>query len=376
MRKADRDTLDKQVQELAQRYGSINTNAVSQHLKKKWETVQSAINRLVDAGVLYYISGTKSPKVYSIYPSAKEQRTRKDMLADLANRETETAKQESETENRETDNVGYARPTIPYRRALHPDEVAPIIGFVCHPAVDKSKVTPQFMRCHWAGAFVVDVVNRGATYETYVTSDGTTTGGWVVRPMSGNLSLHGHIRLPADPDKFTMTAMTKKDGSISKLSVRVHSRYIFAKSSDVTAVAEFLHQTNDVLDVLRSQGWTFGEIHYDVKDLHRAIASVRFANALPENYTENPNDVVHYDRSHGTPEGEIYGVDDNNTVEFFGNPMAVIDGITARLDQLDSAVDKLLTITEKVSLAVTRMAEVQTSQIIATPFDNGGRMYG
>lgn len=364
MRNSDRDALDKTVMELANRYGSITINAVSQRLGKKWETVQSAVNRLVTKGLLYYVSETKNPKIYSVWPNEGVKRTRADYLASVEN-----------GNGSPVSNDGYARPTIPYRRALSPSEVAPIVGFVCHPAVDRRVLPPAFLRCHWAGAWTVDVSTKGATYETYALKDEGITGGWVVRPMSGNLSLHGHVNLPDDPDQYTITGITHKDGHLGKINIRVHSRYIFYKSADQTAIAEFRAQVNDVLAVLKKQGWAFGEIHYNNNQLHRALNSVAFASALPVGHEDKPTDMVHFDRSHGTPEGEVYGVgeDANETSEFLADPMSAINAINARLDSLVLLVDKLAHVSEKMTSSLTHVVETQAQ--IAIPFDNGGGMY-
>lgn len=365
MRNSDRDALDNAVLDLAKRYGSISVNAVSQRLKKKWETVQSAVNRLIAKGELYYISDTKSPKIYSVWPSTDIKRTRADYLATLENGNSSPVC-----------NDGYARPSVPYRRALTVNEIAPIVGFVCHPSVDKRNLPPAFIRCHWSGVWTIDVSTKGATYETYALKDEEITGGWTVRPMSGNLSLHGHIKLKDDPEKYTLAGITKKDGQLTKLNVRVHSRYIFYKASDRTAIEEFKAQVNDVLAVLIKQGWTFGEIHYNASNLHRALNSVAFASNLPVGHEDQPNDLVHFDRSHGVPEGEVYGVseDANATSEFLADPMATINAINARLDSLTVVAEKLVSVTEKMTLSLTRIAETQASQIVI-PFDNGGGMY-
>lgn len=330
--KEEKEDLEKKIMDFANKHGSFCVNAISQQYDVKWETVNTSVQKLVSEGRLFVIAGTENPKIFTIWPSADLKRTRKTVLATLENR------------NRTGENdCLYACPQVPHLRASDHDDIRKSIGFVCHPSVKGKEVDIEYHRAHWRGSFVVEVKKQGKMLESWKLDDAPITGSWKVTPMSGNLKCNGRVHLPDDPEAFSISALTYKDGTIKRLNVYVHSRYIYYKASDRTALAEFHQQVDDILTVLGRFGWEFENIIDKGKcdQLHRAMNDIKLGTlAMKGKYEDRETDMVHFDCSHGTPEAEVYGASDeaNATIEFLTNPLPVISAIRTEMKELGDGV--------------------------------------
>lgn len=356
-RKVSKEDLKRHIMEFANKHGSFCINTISQQYKIKWETVNTTVQKLVSEGRLFLIADTQNPRMYSIWPSTDLKRTKKTVLATIEDREK--TGEESQY---------YARYTIPYLRASDHDDIRKSIGFVCHPTVKGNEVDIDFVRAHWRGSFTVEVKKHGSMHPSWKLDGEQTVGSWKVTPMSGNLSCSGRIKLGDDPEAYSINALTRKDGTIGSLRVYVHSRFIFYKASDRTAIAEFHQQVEDITGVLAKFGWEFGQIadNGKIENLHRAMNSIKLGMIAMQakGYEDKETDMVHFDHSHGTPEAEVYGASEeaNATVEFLAHPLERISAIETHLDLIDTTMGKMSSTMGKMSSTMIKVLEVLAQQ--------------
>jgi hypothetical protein len=277
-----------------------------------------------------------------------------------------------------------------------PGQAVEKAGFIAHPSMTGRDLPRTFVRGHIHGQFQVAVRTVGTMPETYVIPGTEIVGGWLARDMNGNTCYNGHVVLPGDRKKFRIQAMTAKDGSISKLSVYVHPRYIYYQRNAETAAWEFRQQVKDILAVLERHGWSFGEI------LQRGTYSMGIndpilASHVPTDHNEATTDDVLYDSSPGRTEGgcteaEILRIEPTDEEQ-----VALMVDLPSRFLGLERTVNGIMTILERSLPAqealtqrvadLTRATEFNTSVIfgdrspVAQPYhrtdaDPGDVMYG
>ena len=355
MRKVERDAFDKKVMHFVRAKGTVCVNQVARHFKKKWETADSSIKRLVKKGeIFYHPEMGDNPCFYSIWKDLKG----KEVINDTLKGQPAVEKVESKQESDEL----YARLDLHWRRAEVPSEVIEETGFVCHPSVNKKDVPPTFVRAHLHGQYVVKINKVGMVPSTYKVPDTEIVGGWTSRIMgqAGNKCYYGHVKFPEDKEKYKFHSMANKNGDLKSLSVYVHPRFIYYKGNAGTSSIEFEAQVKDVLHVLEQYGWEFGEIRcagiYSMGYNNRA-----YAEQMPKNHVEKDTDVLHFDSSPGSSEAgcteaEIYRKDELSEEQMdvlVEHPQRILDleakadVQNERISNLDQKLNKLIDVAEK-----------------------------
>lgn len=396
MTKPDRTSLDTKILKFVKAKGTTNVQRVARHCDVKWETADRGLKRLQAKGEIFY---HPDMKLWSIWDDRFFKRY-------VENGQIDENGRKSENPSNSTLEISTYRSGI-VRGAV--GEVVQKEGFVCHPETKGSDVPRTFIRGHLKGQYLVEINKVGKMPESFVLPDVETTGGWTVRKMTGNNCYYGHLNLPDDSKTFRFHSMANKDGSLRKLSVYVHPRYIFYKDNNFYAPIEFRQQVRDILDVLEGYGWRFGAVNQH-GTYHMAINDPILASHVPNHHDEDASDPVHYDSSVKDGDGvcteaEVY--DDHDTavtemeimVELPERMMgltAKITDLTARMVNVEKglvvisgALEKNVDNTEHIISAVTdlsRLTEFNTSILIGNPVvtdserdfskSKGDQMYG
>ena len=356
MSKSDSESLDRKVLTYLKARGTTNVNRVARQFKVKWETARRSLSRLMAKGHVFYYPDMK---LWSIWSDQKILRCFDDG---------------HHTENREfseESDVLYAR-FLPSLKTNVRGQVAQTIeteGFVCHPRTKGHEVSRDFIRGHIHGHYSVDVIEEGRMPQTYADSDRGYSGQWYSKKMNGNHGFFGEITLPEDPVPFKVHALSTKNGSVQRMAVYVHPRYMFIKNNERTAMAEFENQVRDVLSVLGRYGWKFGKIelkgYYSMGINDRVLA----AN-VPTNHVESDSDIVRYDSSPGHADGvcteaEIYADHPTAEAEVMVQLPSRILGIEYRMqtvhERLASIESRLTNVTKIVEMNTTSTEQLVSS---------------
>lgn len=380
MKKAERVSFDRRVLAYITAKGTVCTNEVARHFKKKWETVNRSMERLLKNKQIFYLSEMgDNPYFYTIWNPDE----RVAIPSDTQITEPAVEKRETERENSEL----YARHPLGWRRASTPDEIIETGGFVCHPKVTKKQAPRTFCRSHIKGQYLIEVTKVGLVPSTYLVPNTEITGGWMCKVMkgAGNKCYYGHIKFPEDPDKFKFHAMAAKDGGISKLSLYVHQRYIYYKGNKEIAMTEFEQQVRDVLRILEMYDWRFGAIERK-GTYHMGYNDQNYAKQMPTDYDEKESDTVHFDSSIGqSPDGctesEIYDDHENAERQFevlVEHPQRILaleakaDQQAIRIENMDNKLNRLIDVAEK-NIQLTELTMAATMNLAQTPPANNGK---
>lgn len=283
MTKRETASLDRKVLAFVKSRGTTNVNQAARHLGIKWETANKSFKRLQAKAVIFY---HQDMKLWSVWDDHNLQRGF-------------DASQQSEKWNSDVELTTSTLVSPDPRSTLVRGQVGERVekeGFVCHPKTRGSDVSRLFIRSHLDGQYLVEINTTGKMPETFVLPDQETTGGWIVRKMSGNNCYFGHINFSDDPKTFKFHSMANKDGRLSKLSVYVHPRYIYYKDNNFFAPIEFRQQVRDILSVLEGYGWRFGAVYQKGK-YHMAINDPILASHVPQQHIENDDDAIRFDSS-------------------------------------------------------------------------------
>lgn len=350
MNKADRASLDKKILSYVKIKGTVNVNRVARSLNVKWETAERSLKRLMAKGHVFYHPDIKLWSIWADYHLTQ-------CIEDGQHEE----KRELSSEN----DVLYAR-FIPNLKSTVRGEVGQTVeteGFVCHPRTRPHEVSRNFVRGHIHGHYSVEIVEAGRMPTTYADSDLGYHGKWYSKDLNGNIGYYGELTLPDDPIQFKFHALSFKDGSLKKLAVYVHPRYIYVKGNRDTAMSEFRLQVRDVLNVLERYGWRFGNV--ELKGIYSMGINDRILAAnVPVNHAESDADIVHYDSSPGHEDGvcteaEIY--DDHPGAEAEANVMAELPKRILTLESKMSGIDGRISKVENRLVDVTRLLEANVS---------------
>lgn len=343
--------------DLIRKYGSLTANACARYTHRKHETAKRALTKMVDDGQLYTKMWGKTC-YYVLLPNAR----------------TMPDPQKWEAQGK-TFNDGYTRASsIPhFQRADHRLEVIPQPGFVCHPSTKGVNLDREWIRAHHNGEYQVKIVKVGTMKTTDYFADTDIRVQWQSKGLNTNVACNGKVFLHDDTRPWTMRTVSTKDGSFGLLSIRIHPRYVYYKDSKRTAEAEFRQQVFDILDVLERGGWVFDKTSIERKgDVHEAINDRNLGERVGD-YNQQDGDEVHFDRSHGTPEAELYEA----------NPADV--EIMVKLPSIIRSFGESLV---EIQRNMTLMLDIQskTVQMMSPPISNdpratatvfqGGNMYG
>ncbi len=382
---AEDDTAIKSfIMEYVKVHKMTTVGTIARLLKRKSETIEPRFKFLIKRGLLYDYGVESGQHYYGIAPMGCHIHKKK------SEPDTSEKVEESGTEGGESgiESVPYGRIWNESTRATTESEVRYEAGFVCHPITRRQDVGIEFLRTHWNGSVTVEVTEQGTVAGRYAWKDTDATISFNNHGMSGNTSVDAKVSLPYDPDVFSVNALACKDGTIKNVRVYIHERYIYYQQSEKTAKSEFINQVHDVLSIMERLGWRFGNIRLNMRNLHRAINSQELGNIPPASYRDHDTDMVHFDRSHGVAEAEVYGAtqDANETVEFLCNPMERInqmsEGINAigeGMITLGKTIGAMSDVLTKLMVIVTQQSEIMvkvvenstTSQYTAPPSDNG-----
>lgn len=306
MNKSERASLDRKVLKFVKAKGTTNTRRVASALNVKWETADRSLKRLQEKLQVFYYPDMK---LWSIFNDHKTTRA-------FSSGQTDSEREIEEKPTTPT-LVSSLSDTNPVRgeQGIYLEEE----GYVCHPMTKGNDVPRTFIRGHVGGQYLVEIATTGKMPESFVLPDNETTGGWIVKKMSGNNCYYGHINFSYDPKTFRFHSMSDRNGNLEKLSVYVHPRYIYYKNNNFYAPIEFRQQVKDVLAVLEGYGWRFGAI-YQKGTYHMAINDPVLASHVPKDHTELQTDPIKYDSSVKDGEGvcteaEIYDDHESSIAE-------------------------------------------------------------
>ena len=376
MTKQDKTVLDGKILKFVKARGSTNVQSVARHLKIKWDTANRGLKRLQSKGEIFYYPDMK---LWSIFNDRFFKRHVED--GQISENGNEMENQTNSTLDISLSPQGIVRGGV--------GEVVQKGGFVCHPLTKGSEVPREFIRGHIKGQYLVEINEVGRMPESFVLNNGTT-GGWVVRKMTGNSCYYGHLNIPDDAKPFKFHSMANKDGTLRKLSVYVHPRYIYYKDNSFYAPIEFRQQVRDILTVLEGYGWKFGAVNQR-GIYHMAINDPVLASYVPNDHVEHEDDAVHYDSSVKDGEGvcteaEVYDDHDSAVTEMevmVELPSRII-GIQSRISDLTArminvekglvvitgALEKNVDNTEHIMTAITdlsKLTEFNTAVLIGNP---------
>lgn len=359
MGKSNLKALDHKVLAYVKAKGTVNVNRVARQFKVKWETAERSLKRLqVESGIFYH----PDMKLWSIFPDGQ-----------IARYSNVSQTDENGNKTGETD-VLYAR-FIPHLKSTVRGKVGQTIekeGFLCHPRTRGSEVPRTFVRGHIHGHYSVEIVSEGRMPSTYADSDLGYHGKWYSKKMNGNMGYYGELSLPDDPVPFKFHVLSCKDGSLRKLAVYVHPRYIYHENNIKVAQDEFHQQVSDVLDVLARYGWDFGQIR-QCGTYSMAINDRILASHVPVSHAESVTDPVKYDSSVGSSgdgvctEAEILA--DHPTAEAEAEIMVNLPNRIVSIESRMADVGSRLSVIESRLTDVTRIVElnaVNTDRLVSS----------
>ena len=340
---------DEDVYRLLIAHGTQTINQLARQLNRKHETVSRAVARLEKSGRVYvdrdgrtsYVSPRAFPLSDRVRPAPPKGETKRETNTDL---------------------YGRVSVNVSPRRAKNTAERLPLDGFVCHPLTKGYDVGRDFVRMHVKGMFTVAVTHAG-DFQTYNPVDDTAIT-WKKSNLSLNVAYNGRVFLKgSDSTAYAIRAVETRTRAIETLSVFIHPRYIFYKNHVATALAEFKNQVRDVCTALELHGWTFNYDTIELKgELHTGINDIVLGSQVGR-YNQHEDDSLHYDRSHGLPECEIYG-QDPDTVELMVNLPQIIRGMSASLNELKNALETVIDIQTKTALIILPTNEQKNNDIM------------
>lgn len=367
------DAFDKDVLLFVTKHGTIRPSDIARYKKCKHETATRSLQRLVDSGQVYAEKIGKST-YYTVRPDS--------LSESVLGRVRPDTPKFPPVEGIETDGCGRGSvitcPSYPHRRARNLSERLPTEGFVMHPAVKGCDISREWVRVHHNGQYMVKVDHVGKFGK--FNADTLETAEWSTSKLTMqtvyNVALNPHKDGETRPYKARM--VTTRTGSISKLSLYVHPRYVWYENYEHTEVMEFRQQVKDALGVLEGFGWRFDYDTITTTGKHHLAFNDPVVASHVGKYNEKEDDILHFDSSPGYPECEIYGSADPNDVEIMVKLPTIIRSFSESLQLLHATVVEVVAIQSKMVQSMT--LQMQTSNLAAQPvkteIDSDNRMYG
>lgn len=306
-------------------YATLTANAVADRAGCKHETAKRLLIELENDGLVY--SRKEGNRVYyTSFPMEKNGDRRKVHPA--------PKKVEIKTDP-------YAHPSPTPLRAATRLQVIPVRGFVCHPAINGDEVGREFVRSHFSGEYQVSIKQIGSLKTCDALPDTETRVYWKKTGLSTNVSCNGEIYFKDNPKPVRIRTVSTASGDFKILSVWIQPRYVYYIGETETAQAEFIQQVADVTAVLNRLGWVFGSEITAKGQQHHAIND-KVLGALVSHYNEYDDDPVHFDASHGTPEVEVYGNDNPETIEMLVRLPEIIQSYGVAIRELKNLYGQIV----------------------------------
>lgn len=348
---------------LVRKYGTVTANQIASITKRKHETAARMLRILTETNKVYCDRKGKTSYFTLRTDVSTPNRVRPDRR--------KTPKKEGEN------NEGCGRGSVDgLERARTPLEIYPREGFVLHPSVKGSDVGREWVRFHVNGQYVVPIEKEGNFVSYFPDSDRSiewNTSYLQTQPVyNGNVFLHN-----GDAYAFSVRMVTTKHHRIDNIVVYVHPRLIYYKNHETYGPAEMRKQVEDVLSVFESCGWKFKKENIELKgEYHTAINDEILGSQIPGKYIQYPDDKLHFDRSHGVPEGEVYG-NDPLTVEMMVKLPDIIKAQSTAISNLNANMTQIIEIQEKLALSSVQMssAQAQILSMLATNQPKAAEQY-
>lgn len=331
---------------LVRRYGTTTPNQIARLTKRKHETAARMLRILTEKGLVYADKKGRLTYYTLRVDSAHPPRVRPD-------RPKTGGKVEGNTE-------GDARASVSLlKRARTPLEIYPEEGFILHPSVRGCDVGREWVRFHTNGQFVVPVVREGRFISYFPDSDQSIK--WTTSYLSTQTVYNGDVYLHnGDIFAYSVRMVASKKHQIKNISVYTHPRYIFYKEQDRYGPAEMHQQVLDVLSVFEKAGWEFNTDRIEMKgEYHCAINDETFGSLVGK-YIQYSDDPLHFDRSHGVAESEVYGKDPE-TVEMMVQLPNIIRAHSSSLYAISSHIDTIIEIQAKLTQSAAEMSQTQNT---------------
>lgn len=332
--------------------GSVTTNQIARRLKRKHETIARVLHALEIEGKVYAQKSGKRT-YYTIVPNSISERVRPDSG-------NFPPKMEIKTEGYGRGSVNVS-PQWPHRRASTPQERIPEKGSVLWPSVKGCDVGREWNRAHHSGQYHVMIVTVGSKVpfnpETNDTFQWSTSLLTTQKVLNCNVNPHKN----GEQKPYKVKTVSKKNGQFSKLDIYVHSRYVYYIGHEETASMEFLAQVDDVLTALEGIGWAFDRDTITFTGRHHIAINDPTLGGLVGHYNEKDTDLLHYDRSPGYPEVEIYG-QDPETVEMMVRLPEIIKAFGLSIHRLNVSLGEVVDMQSKIVQLVTPQAQQTQKQ--------------
>lgn len=322
------EDYDNRVLGVLRKLGTSSAGTIARRTKRKQETARRSLDRLCEKGLVYT---SKSGRItyFTLMPDGKSKRIKPD-------RSSSGIKCDA-----------YAHPSqnVPFRRAKTRLEIIPERGFVCHPEIKGSEVDRTFIRCHFNGEYQVAIKKKSEMKSVDYLAETDIRIWWKKHNLNTNVACICEIRVPYDPEPFTMRTVSCKDGKFHLASFKIHPRYIYHVDCTEVAKLEFEQQVRDVITILEQTGWMFdekierkGEPHHGIND--------PVLGGLVGNYNQSPSDPLHFDHSHGINECEVYG-DNPDVIEIMVHLPTLMKTLTNAMVDIQTQLATLLDIQTK-----------------------------
>ena len=345
MSEEEQTAYEEVVLSLVKRYGTVTSNQIARHTKRKHETAARMLRILAEKGLVYADKSGRTVYYTLRVDSNPLPRVRPD-------RPKKGGKVEGKTE------VYAGGTSIICKRAKTPLEIHPEEGFVLHPSIRGVDVGREYVRFHVNGQYVVPVKKAGQFTSFF--PDTVQSIEWESSFMSTQTMYNAKVFLHnGDLFAYTVRMLTGKRHVIKNVVVYVHPRYVYYKEHEKYGPVEMHQQVLDVLSVLERAGWEFNKDSIELKGEYHCALNDEDLGSLVGKYIQYADDPLHFDRSHGTPEAEVYG-SDPATVEMMVHLPDIIKAHSTSLYILSEHLDSIISIQAKLTQTAADLSNTQT----------------
>lgn len=346
MTEEEQTAYEEVVLAIVRRYGTTTANQVSRLTKRKHETAARMLRILTEKGLVYSDKSGRTVYYTLRVDSTPLPRVRPD-------RPKTEGKVEEKTE-------GCGRGSVDvFKRGRTPVEIYPEVGFVLHPSIRGADVGREWVRFHTNGQFVVPVKKEGSFISYFPDTDQSIE--WETSYLSTQTVYNAKVFLHnGDMFAYSVRMVASKKHQIKNVSVYTHPRYVYYKEHETYGPMEMRQQVDDVLAVFERAGWEFNHSAIEMKgEYHSALNDTDFGSLVGK-YIQYPDDPLHFDRSHGVPEAEVYGKDPA-TVEMMVNLPNIIRAHSSSLFAISNHIDSIIEIQAKLSHTAADLSNTQAT---------------
>lgn len=331
---------------LVRRYGTTTANQIARLTKRKHETAARMLRILTEKGLVYSDKNGKTVYYTLRVDSTPLPRVRPD-------RPKKGVKVEENTEG-----CGRGSQNL-FKRGRTPLEIYPQEGFVLHPSVRGSDVGREWVRFHVNGQYIVPVKKEGQFVSYFPDTDQSIE--WETSYLSTQPVYNAKVFLHnGDIFAYSVRMVASKRHQIKNVTVYTHPRYVYYKEHETYGPMEMRQQVADVLEVFERAGWEFNRDNIEMKGEYHSALNDEVLGSLVGKYIQYPDDPLHFDRSHGVAEAEIYG-SDPATVEMMVNLPSIIRAHSSSLFAISNHIDSIIEIQAKLSQSAAELSNTQTT---------------